>query len=361
MPIIDEGNSSLIPYYNTVENKCVSYGDLINAINGRVIISCLPTGLPDSDNTAEYTYEQSGALVITDNIPSGFSKNLEFYMLDEEIYSHVNAVIVRVVKDYGTSSQQLLQQYSYTVHKPAEGSPFVFPTSELVKILSLIQSQYYDNNITVMFIASINPAQYPIILLKYLGQRKYETKFELSEASISSFTYYAADFRSILGGTNRPMYFYPQIRIDSTAQKNMMFMIPTVGASGTTSTGSGTSTTYFVSNPEWNYSPSQILENKTYTLSKIGVTVNVAQQNNIGTCYNVPVYGSYFGTIKDRETGSTVANFTAGQYLYPAATVRTGLYNAPDSALASISGTLQAGHTYDVSMTIESLTPIYRS
>ena len=138
-------------------------------------------------------------------------------------------------------------------------------------------------------------------------------------------------------------------------------MFPRTGASGTTSTGSGTSTTYFVSDPTWTYSPSQILENKTYTLSKIGVTVNVAEQNNMGTCYSVPLYGSYFGTIKDRESGSTVANFTAGQYLYPAAAARTGLANAPDSALASISGTLQAGHTYDVSMTIESLTPIYRS
>lgn len=361
MPIIDEGGNSLRPYYNTSENKCVSYGDLINAINGRVIISCLPTGLPDSNNTAQYTYEQSGALVITDNIPSAFSNNLEFYMLDEEIYSYVNAVGVRVFKDFGISSQQWLQQYSYTLYKPAEGSPFVFPTSQLANILSLIKSQYYDNNITVMFLAVINGGQYPIILLKYLGQRKYETKFELSEASISSFTYYATDFGSILGATNRPMYFYPQIRIDSTAQKNMMFMFPTVGASGITSTGSGTSTTYFVLDPQWNYSPSQILENKTYTLSKIGVTVNVAQQNNIGTCYSAPLYGSYFGTIKDRETGSTVADFSVGEYLYPAATVRTGLYNAPDSALASISGSLQAGHTYDVSMTIESLTPIYRS
>lgn len=362
MPIIDEGGSSLIPYSNTTEHKCVSYGDLINAINGRVIISCLPTGLPDSNTTAQYTYEQSGALVITDNIPSGFSNNLEFYMLDEEIYSYVNAVGVRVFKDFGTSSQQWLQQYSYTVDKPIGGSLFVFPTSELVKILSLIQSQYYDNNITVMFMASTQNCQYPIILLKYLGQRKYETKFELSHQSIMNFTYYPADFRSLLGGTNRTMYFYPQIRIDSTAQKNMMFMFSTVGATGSTSTGgSSISTTYFVLDPEWNYSPSQILENKTYTLSKIGVTVNVAQQNNIGTCYSAPLYGSYFGTIKDRETGSTVANFTAGQDLYPAATVRTGLYNAPDSALASISGTLQAGHTYDVSMTIESLTPIYRS
>ena len=360
MPIIDEGNS-LIPYSNTAENKCVSYGDLINAINCRVIISCLPTGLPDSNNTAQYTYEQSGALVITDNIPSGFSNNLEFYLLDEEIYSHVNTVGVRVFKDYGASSQQWLQQYSYTVHKPAEGSPFVFPTSQLANILSLIQSQYYDNNITVMFLAAINGGQYPIILLKYLGQRKYETKFELSQTSVSRITYYKADFTSVLGGTDRTMYFYPQIRIDSTAQKNMMFMFPTYGASGSTGTGSGISTTYFVLDPQWNYRPSQILENTTYTLSKIGVTLNVAQQNNIGTCYSVPVYGSYFGTIKDSESGSTVASFTAGEYLYPAAAVRTGLYNAPDSGLATISGTLQAGHTYDINITIEGLTPIYRS
>ena len=360
MPI-DEGNSNIIPYYNSAENKCVSYGDLINAINGRVIISCLPTGLPDSNNTAQYTYEQSGALVITDNIPSGFSKNLEFYMLDEELYSYVTAVGVRVFKDYGTSSQQWLQQYSYTFFKPAEGSPFVFPTAQLERILSLMQSQYYDNNITVMFLASTGSGQYPIILLKYLGQRKYETKFELSQTSVSRITYYKADFTSVLGGTDRTMYFYPQIRIDSTAQKNMMFMSPTYGASGSTSTGSGVSTTYFVTDPQWNYTPSQTLENKTYTLSKIGVTVNVAQQNSIGTCYSVPVYGSYTGTIKDKESGSTVANFTAGEYLYPATAVRSGLYNAPDSALVSISGTLQAGHTYDVNITIAGLTPIYRS
>lgn len=355
MPI-DEGNSNLIPYYNTAENKCVSYGDLINAINGRVIISCLPTGLPDSNNTAQYTYEQSGALVITDNIPSAFSNNLEFYMLDEEIYSSVNTVGVRVFKDFGTSSQQWLQQYSYNFFKPEEGSPFVFPTSELGKILSLIQSQSYDNNITVMFMASTGYGQYPIILLKY----KYEIKFELLQQSIWNITYYGADFRSILGGTNRPMYFYPQIRIDSTAQKNIMFISPTNGASATTGTGSGTTTANFATDPQWNYTPSQILENKTYTLSKIGVTVNVAQQNSIGTCYSVPVYGSYYGAIYD-ESGSTVASFATPQDLYPAAAVRSGLYHAPDSALVSISGTLQAGHTYGVLMAIEQLTPIYRS
>ena len=361
MPIIDEGGSSLIPYYNTNEYKCVSYGDLINAINGRVIISCLPTGLPDSNNTAQYTYEESGALVITDNIPSAFSKNLEFYMLDEEFYSYVTGVGVRVFKDYGTSSQQWLQQYSYTLFKPAEGSPFVFPTSELVKILSLMQSQYYDNNITVMFLASTGDGQYRIILLKYLGQRKNEIKFELTNKSIRNITYYEADFTSILGGTNRSMYFYPQIRIDSTAQKNIMFISPTYGASATTGTGSGVSTAYFDTEPQWNYGPSQIIETNTYTLSKIGVTVNVAQQNSIGTCYSVPVYGKYFGVIVDTEDGSTVANFTAGYDLYPATAVRSGLYNASDSALEPIRGTLQAGHTYDVTMTIESLTPIYRS
>lgn len=360
MPNLDQQTGDFIPYYNSAENKCVSYGDLINAINSRVIISCLPTGLPDSNNTAQYTYEESGALVITDNIPSGFSKNLEFYMLDEKIYSLMSAVFVRVVKDYGTSSQQLLHQYSYTLYKPAEGSPFVFPTAQLVNILSLIQSEYYDNNITVLFIASATTGQYPIILLKYLGQRKYETKFELSHTSISRITYYMADFSSILGGIDRAMYFYPQIRIDSTAQKNMMFMFPTVGATGYTGVSSGVSTTYFVTDPQWNYRPS-LLENTTYTLSKIGVTVNVAQQNNIGTCYSVPVYGAYAGIIKDSESGSTVASFSTGHELYPATAVRTGLYNAPDSALKTIRGTLQAGHTYDVSIEIAGLTPIYRS
>ena len=357
MPIIDEGNS-LIPYSNTAENKCVSYGDLINAINCRVIISCLPTGLPDSNNTAQYTYEQSGALVITDNIPSGFSNNLEFYLLDEEIYSHVNTVGVRVFKDYGASSQQWLQQYSYTVHKPAEGSPFVFPTSQLANILSLIQSQYYDNNITVMFLAAINGGQYPIILLKYLGQRKYETKFDNYNVACST-QYYPNKFLNLSPHADT-YYLFPFIRIDSTEQKNLINIFK-MNSGLSIYPGSGSyGTTYDIFH-DWSYYPSQTIENKTHYLSKIGVAVSINSQNNTSSVLNIPLYGSYTGSIRDKDNGTIVANFSAGEDLYPTGGGIFNLQSAPDSALASISGELTPGHTYEANITISGLTPVYTS